>query len=1187
MSFAKREAIREIEKEVQRRWEQEKVFEIDAPQEEEAEELSTKNKYFATFPYPYMNGLMHLGHAFTMSKAEFAVGYQRLKGKRCLFPFAFHCTGMPIKACADKLTREMEEFGCPPVFPEAAAKDSEEDKAGPVDPTKTPKKVKSKVAAKSGAEVYQWLLMRSLGMSDEQIKLFADSMHWLGYFPPQAKSDLQSLGLRVDWRRSFITTSTNPFYDSFVRWQFITLKERGKIKFGKRHTIFSPRDGQPSMDHDRASGEGVGPQEYTLIKMRVLEPFPEKLSSLAGQPVFLVAATLRPETMYGQTNCWLHPTINYVAFRVTSGEVFVATMRAATNMAYQGFTEEFGKVEPITRLKGQDLMGLPLKAPLTCYNVIYTLPMHTIKENKGTGVVTSVPSDSPDDYAALRDVQRKVELRRKFGISDEMVLPFNPVPIINIPGLGQLSAVTACDQLKVNSRNDQQKLEKAKEMTYLKGFYEGVLTVGEYTGEKVQEAKKKVQALMVSQGEAALYQEPESTVVSRSGDVCVVALCDQWYLDYGEPSWKAETQKVLEGVRVYSDEVRHNFDVTLDWLHEHACSRSFGLGTLIPWDEQYVIESLSDSTIYMAYYTVAYLLQGGVVDGSAQGPLGIKPGQMTREVWDYVFFGGDLPATDIPPKALQQLRREFCYWYPLDLRVSGKDLVQNHLTYFLYNHMAMWPRPTREEGAGCQWPCGIRANGHLLLNSDKMAKSTGNFLTVRQAVNRFSADGTRLALADAGDTLEDANFVFEMADGGLLRLYSQLEWVKEMIGTKDTMRNDAPANYTYQDRVFENEMNRAIWLTDQHYENMLFREGIKTGFYDLQAARDRYRDISAAGDGMNWQLIRRFIEVLTLLLCPVCPHISEHLWTLLGKSESIMSARWPEAGKVDLTLLKESEYLTTVTHEFRVRLKKMMDMRGKKSARSETFSRPEYGVLYVAQAYPEWQHRTLTKLREMYNEADSSLPPNKEVLEALKSCDFLKGHMKKLMPFVQHVKEMLAEKGREALDLTLPFDERATLERNLNYLVRSLDLKEIWVEEATMSPDAKIREDCTPGKPLSVFTSSAHKAWVQVTAVNPQKCVPFFTVQTPIYDGDALTRVMDRIRRTSGVPMNVKVALQKYQKDARSIPVSGDDSGVLGIGSESSFSVRDDQVLLTDPANGCEATPLGTHIRYTVAIGQP
>ena len=38
--------------------------------------------------------------------------------------------------------------------------------------------------------------------------------------------------------------------------------------------------------------------------------------------------------------------------------------------------------------------------------------------------------------------------------------------------------------------------------------------------------------------------------------------------------------------------------------------------------------------------------------------------------------------------------------------------------------------------------------------------------------------GTRLALADAGDTQEDANFVFSMADAGLLRLYSQIEWTK-------------------------------------------------------------------------------------------------------------------------------------------------------------------------------------------------------------------------------------------------------------------------------------------------------------------------------------------------------------------------------------------------------------------------
>jgi leucyl-tRNA synthetase len=80
----------------------------------------TANKYFGNFPYPYMNGLLHLGHAFSLSKVEFATQYQRQRGKRVLFPFAFHCTGMPIKAAADKIRREIELYGNPPVFPDKA-----------------------------------------------------------------------------------------------------------------------------------------------------------------------------------------------------------------------------------------------------------------------------------------------------------------------------------------------------------------------------------------------------------------------------------------------------------------------------------------------------------------------------------------------------------------------------------------------------------------------------------------------------------------------------------------------------------------------------------------------------------------------------------------------------------------------------------------------------------------------------------------------------------------------------------------------------------------------------------------------------------------------------------------------------------------------------------------------------------
>lgn len=62
-------------------------------------------KFFGMMAFPYMNGTLHAGHTFSMSKIEFQTGYARMKGKRALFPLGYHCTGMPIKACADKLTR--------------------------------------------------------------------------------------------------------------------------------------------------------------------------------------------------------------------------------------------------------------------------------------------------------------------------------------------------------------------------------------------------------------------------------------------------------------------------------------------------------------------------------------------------------------------------------------------------------------------------------------------------------------------------------------------------------------------------------------------------------------------------------------------------------------------------------------------------------------------------------------------------------------------------------------------------------------------------------------------------------------------------------------------------------------------------------------------------------------------------
>jgi len=1091
------EFLKNIEAECQQNWDRLKIFEEDAP--DDGSKGTPEEKYMVTFPYPYMNGQLHLGHTFTISKCEFAVGFQRLKGKKCLFPFGFHVTGMPIKACADKIAREMQDFGNPPVFPAHEEVEVVEEKSEVIIKDKSKGK-KSKAAAKAGPGKYQWQIMQSLGMEDKEIAKFGDPDHWLEHFPPLCHRDCRKMGLHVDWRRSFITTDKNPFYDSFVRWQFVRLKERNKIKFGKRYTIFSPRDGQPCMDHDRSSGEGVGPQEYLLIKMKVTSALAGPLAPFTGKKVFLVAATLRGETMYGQTNCWVRPDMRYVAIGTTKDEVWVCSPRAARNLAYQGFTPEDGKENILAELKGQDILGLALSAPLSVNPVIYTLPMLTIKEDKGTGVVTSVPSDSPDDWAALRDLANKQPFREKYGITDEMVLPFQPVPIINVPGFGDLCAVTVVDQLKIQSQNDRDKLAEAKELVYLKGFYEGTMLVGEHKGKKVEVAKPLIKDMLVASGEAVTYMEPEKVIISRSGEECVVALCDQWYLDYGEEEWRAKAAKAVEMMNCFSDEVRKNFNSTLGWLREHACSRTYGLGSRLPWDQAWLIESLSDSTIYMAYYTVAHLLQGGSYTGT-EGPnvLGITAEQMTPEVWDHIFLGAPKPQTSIPVAALDKMKREFSYWYPMDLRVSGKDLVPNHLTYAVYNHVAIWPEEDK-------WIRGIRANGHLLLNSEKMSKSTGNFMTLADAIETFSADGMRLALADSGDSVEDANFVTGVADAGILRLYTLIEWVKEMLADGAVLRDSQD---TFHDVVFRSEMNKLLLETEQNYDGLLFKEALRTGFFSMQSARDKYRELCGEV-GMSKPLVMQFIEWQALLLSPVCPHVCDHLWSLLGKEGTILKAKWPKAGEVDLTAIQQSDYLMEAVRDFRLKLIAAKTPKGKggKGKEAVPASPPTHCTAYVAKSYPAWQATVLDTLREMYGGDAASPPDNKLVSQELAKKPELKKFMKKTMPFVAFMKDKVVTKGLSALDTSLPWDETTVLRDNLAYITASLDLE--GVDIAPASDLGEKGEDCRPGAPFITFKSEPS---VALNMVNNQAFSGLFETKLPVLEGDTAVSIAKRLAR--------------------------------------------------------------------------
>jgi len=177
-------------------------------------------------------------------------------------------------------------------------------------------------------------------------------------------------------------------------------------------------------------------------------------------------------------------------------------------------------------------------------------------------------------------------------------------------------------------------------------------------------------------------------------------------------------------------DARKAVEHTIEWLHDWACTRD------------------------VRSYTIAHYLQNAE-------KYGIRVENIDDAFFDYVFYGKGDPE-EIAKRVgttrdiMDAMRREFEYWYPVDLRSTGKDLLQNHVTFSIFHHAAIFPGKHIR-----RWT----ANGWVLLNGQKMSKSSGNFITIIQAQKRWGADATRFAEAYSGNViLEDANFDTTIAE---------------------------------------------------------------------------------------------------------------------------------------------------------------------------------------------------------------------------------------------------------------------------------------------------------------------------------------------------------------------------------------------------------------------------------------
>lgn len=1116
----KKDFIVAIEKQVQQQWAKTKPF--------NAEIDKNKPKYMITFPYPYMNGRLHLGHGFSFSKCEFAARFQRMKGKNVLWGFGLHVTGTPIAACAQKLRNEMAKYGNPPQFPrplteeeqeEAAKKKAEEQKSEAA--SKDLSKHKGK-RGKVAVGKFQWQIMQGMGIPDAEIPSFADPMKWLNFFPPLALRDTRHMGCHIDYRRSFITTDVNPYYDSFIRWQFEILHSKGYLGFGERYCIYTTVDKQPCADHDRASGEGVPPQEYIVVKLEVknakqLPAFAEFADKIGDKRVILPGATLRAETVVGQTNCWVSPNVTYKAYEVipilspselrrrgknpeaivpvegAKPEIFMTTSRCAHNLAYQNYSVSGitrGEPEPLFEVEGDQLIGTPVAAPYAPFETIYALPMATISDTKGTAIVMSVPSDSPDDWINFTTLAKKPDYRAKLNLKDEWVLPFNIVPIIDIPGeLGENAAEVACAKFKVSGAKDADPLALAKELCYSEGFYKGTMKIGPFKGEKVMDAKKLMATKMIGEGTAIVYQEPQKQVINRSGDECVVALCDQWFLTYSNEHWKAPVREYIKNkLDTYTfPGVKNGLVETADWLSEWPCSRNFGLGTQMPGakpeDGKVIIDSLSDSTIYMAYYTVAKYLhasdEGDQLDeeisteatsdslnlnGHRKNRFGITPAMMTSAAWDFVLLNKGTAesvhaATGLPIEMANKMRDEFNYFYPCDLRTSGKDLIQNHLTMALFNHAAVW------ESDPSKWIQSIYCNGHILVDNEKMSKAAGNFILLGDALDEYTADGTRLAFAEAGDSMNDANFVRASAGDHILRLHALITAFKERQAKLSEYRGGAK---TLFDKMFENIINTTIQKADYYYDRMLFQKAMNLVYFEWTAEIIQY-ELMCGGDGPHKDVIARLHDVLPRLLMPLCPHTCEYLWTeVLGHADSsINDVAFPtvsEAG-VDAAYSFATKLIFDVAGEIRAGIQRMQ----KKKVTPSTV------YVFTREQYLPWQVAGLGLLQEILKANEGEFPKDTtKMITSRKDLDWLEpSKMPEIMGFLSFQRTASEKYGPKALEQIPPIQDADVLAAANEFLTRQTGIKNIVIVKADAAvPKAdleKVREKSRPMQPALHF----------------------------------------------------------------------------------------------------------------------
>lgn len=793
-----------------------------------------KKKYFLTVAYPYPNSPQHVGHGRTYTLADVHARYKRMNNYNVLFPMGFHYTGTPIVSMSQRIKSNDLEL------------------------------------IETFREIYK--------IPDNIISSLVEPKKIADYFHQEIKQGMNEMGYSIDWRREFTTIDKG--YSKFIAWQFRNLKKNGLIVQGSHPVGWCPQDQNPVSQHDTVGDIEPELIEYVLVKFKFEDQY------------IVPTATLRPETIFGVTNLWINPDIKYVVAQVNN-EKWIITKEAARKLEFLNAT-----VKLVSEIDGSDLIGKCVFDEKR-KQLVPIFPASFVDPNNGTGIVMSVPAHAPYDYQALMDLRKDGKILSKYNINANVV----PLKIIHtdaFPSNESSPAETIVTNYAIKDQNDP-KLEDATNKLYSEEFHNGKLlsNIDEIGNLSVIEARDAIRTKIINQGIGTTMYELKNLVKCRCGTTCVVKLLtNQWFINYGNENWKKMAYELIDNMEILPEEIRQEFTNVIDWLKERACARKSGLGTKLPWDGEWIIESLADSVIYMAYYLLSRHISNN--QDLQKDEDKILADNLNDKFFDYVLLGKNNQDTvamesKISNQLLEKIRNEFEYFYPVDSRHSGRDLVPNHLAFFIFNHAAIFSKD--------KWPKQIVVNGSVLMEGKKMSKSLGNIIPLRHAIEEFGADSIRLTMLASAEILQDSDFSFDLVKGiraKLFDIYRNINTNLKIFKAQNSLDEDL------EDVWISSRLQNIIMDTTAAIEKFRIREALHTILYLMDSDLEWYEKRKLARNKSIFNnYLKEFFETRIKLLSPFAPYFCEEVWELIGNDSYISKAQWPEIDQTKISIKSE------------------------------------------------------------------------------------------------------------------------------------------------------------------------------------------------------------------------------------------------------------------------------------------